>query len=429
MSNVNTTQGLVVLAKSDPYPASIQEAVWSLVSASNDTIFSTWYNTTYETGDLACNVNDDGVFTFTGQYNGTGRESYRYFTNNSVGEWSAVNLWPGDFFLTPLWSNSTTPDPFILFTPLGLPPDNNNTDFMPTEGKDSTPFMAQFRFEAENNVSTVDNTTLRIGFGSNVSAEWWYRYSTSYLTETNGTVRSVRYGNESLWVLMETGSPYYVTLNNITYPRFNRTLAIYNDTSPFYLTKYPVPLLSTPWDLTCYESEIQTWAVFGNKMYYSCRSDNETAQTGHLYSFDTTTNQMFGPVDTNISCTGKRSLTLVPGKPGSPSPAYGLVSDSKSISILDLGPTNYGNCTTFYNNGSGFVQANAIIEALSSQPQCFENCTSSTVTAAIAGGIVVGVAVVMFVSGLAMLYRRRTMKQQKLAPDASREAALDTIEK
>ncbi|KAF8915980.1 hypothetical protein BGZ52_000377 [Haplosporangium bisporale] len=138
---------------------------------------------------------------------------------------------------------------------------------------------------------------------------------------------------------------------------------------------------------------------------------------------------MFGPVDTNISCTGKRSLTLVPGKPGSPSPAYGLVSDSKSISILDLGPTNYGNCTTFYNNGSGFVQANAIIEALSSQPQCFENCTSSTVTAAIAGGIVVGVAVVMFVSGLAMLYRRRTMKQQKLAPDASREAALDTIEK
>ncbi|KAI9232030.1 MAG: hypothetical protein BYD32DRAFT_429386 [Podila humilis] len=180
-ADVNTTQGLVVLAKSDPYPASIQEAVWSLVSASNDTIFSTWYNTTYETGDLACNVNDDGVFTFTGQYNGTGRESYRYFTNNSVGEWSAVNLWPGDFFLTPLWSNSTTPDPFILFTPLGLPPDNNNTDFMPTEGKDSTPFMAQFRFEAENNVSTVDNTTLRIGFGSNVSAEWWYRYSTSYL--------------------------------------------------------------------------------------------------------------------------------------------------------------------------------------------------------------------------------------------------------
>lgn len=70
---------------------------------------------------------------------------------------------------------------------------------------------------------------------------------------------------------METGDPYYVTLNNITYPRFNRTLAIYNDTSPFYLAKDPVPNLTTPWNLTCYESEIQTWAVFGNMMYYSCR--------------------------------------------------------------------------------------------------------------------------------------------------------------
>lgn len=180
----NTTQGLLVLAKSDPYPASIQKAKWSLVSTSNDAMFSTWYNTTYETGDLACNVNDDGVFTFTGQYNGTGRESYRYFTNNSVGEWSTVSLWPSDFFLTPLWSNSTTPDPFILFTPLGLPPDddnNNNTNFMPTQGKNSTPLMAQFRFEAENNISTVDNSTLRIGFGSFSDAGWWYRYSTSHL--------------------------------------------------------------------------------------------------------------------------------------------------------------------------------------------------------------------------------------------------------
>lgn len=124
-----------------------------------------------------------------------------------------------------------------------------------------------------------------------------------------------------------------------------------------------------------------------------------------------------------------RSLTLVPGKPGSPSPAYGLLSDSKTISILDLGPTNYGHCTTFKKNGNSFVQADVVIKAFSSQPQCLENCTSSTVPAAIVGGIVAGVAVAMVFSGLAMLYRRRTMRQRKLAPDASREEALDTIEK
>lgn len=176
-----TKQGLVVLAKSDSYPASMQAAKWSLVSVSNSSIFSTWYNSTYETGDLTCNVNDDGVFTFTGQYNGTGRESYRYYINTAASGWSAVSLWPSDFFLTPLWTNATSPDPFVLFTPPELPPDNNNTEFEPTQGKYSTPLMAQFRFEAEKNASIVDNSTLRIGFGSDNPAGWWYRYSTSHL--------------------------------------------------------------------------------------------------------------------------------------------------------------------------------------------------------------------------------------------------------
>lgn len=120
---------------------------------------------------------------------------------------------------------------------------------------------------------------------------------------------------------------------------------------------------------------------------------------------------------------------MVPGKPGSPSPAYGLMTDSKSIAVLDLSPTNYGHCTTFKNDGKGFVQANAMIEAFNSEPQCLENCTSSTATTAVVGSILAGVAVVMVMSGLAVLYHRRTTKQRKLAPDASREEALDTIEK
>ncbi|KAF9207689.1 hypothetical protein BGZ59_011008 [Podila verticillata] len=221
---------------------------------------STWYNTTYDTGDLVCNVNGDGVFTFTGQCK-----------------------------------------------------DKNNTDFAPTQGKYSTSFIALF--ETEKNASIVENSTLRIG-------------------DTNGTVRSVRYENDNLWVLMEVGNPYY--------------------------------------DLKCYESEIQTWAVFGDKMYYSCQNDDKNSDgavpTGHLCSYDRAMKQTQGPVDKDPACTGRRSLILVPGKPGTPSPAYWLVNTSTSFAVLDLSVENYGHCTTFDSNDQNLFRLDDMIETPSQVP-------------------------------------------------------------
>ncbi|KAF9377307.1 hypothetical protein CPC16_011896 [Podila verticillata] len=74
----------------------------------------------------------------------------------------------------------------------------------------------------------------------------------------SGTVQSVRYGNRRLWVVMETGDLCYVTLNSITYPRYNRTLAVFTFTSPYQLKSPPASMVTTPRNLTCYESEIQT---------------------------------------------------------------------------------------------------------------------------------------------------------------------------
>lgn len=88
------------------------------------------------------------------------------------------------------------------------------------------------------------------------------------MTTTNGTVLSVRYGNEKLWAVMTNGSPYNVTLNNYIYPRYHQTLAVFPFTAPYNLTSPPAAVVATPWDLTCYGSE--NWAAFGGKIYYSC---------------------------------------------------------------------------------------------------------------------------------------------------------------
>lgn len=90
--------------KSDPYPTSIQKARWTVVSTSISTMFANRYNSIYESDDLFCTVDDNEVFMFIGQYNGTGRESYRFdpltakgsyydtFRKNSTGEWDRLSL-------------------------------------------------------------------------------------------------------------------------------------------------------------------------------------------------------------------------------------------------------------------------------------------------------------------------------------------------
>ncbi|KAG0074985.1 hypothetical protein BGZ93_006692 [Podila epicladia] len=352
---------LAVLVKSDPFPASIHDAKWTVVSTYNTYNFSGLGDIFGDSGDLSCTVNDSGVFVFTGPYNGNRRRSYRYYPNNSTGECSG------------------------------------------------SPFLVEYKFQQPTNVSVVVTPRIRVGYGSNDingPRGSWYWTTSSRLTKTNGTSVSVRYGDEKLYVVMETGSPYYVSLNNVAYPRYHRTLAVYPFTVPYYLGWFPISNLTTPWNLNCYEDEMQTWAVFGDMVYYSCRDDNGTALTGHLYTYDSTKNLTLGPVDTDVACTGRRSLTLVPGKPGLPSPAYGLVSTSTMYAQLDLTPENYGRCTSFQNDGSTSFQVNA----------CFG--TSCTNTAAIIGGVVGGVALLLICIALALFHRRRTKKKKQQEADA-----------
>ncbi|KAF9379001.1 hypothetical protein CPB97_009219 [Podila verticillata] len=129
-----------------------------------------------------------------------------------------------------------------------------------------------YKLEKPKNVLIVVTPRIRIGYEGKEDDESWSYYPSSYLADpNNGTVRSVPYGNERLWVVMVTGNLYYVTLNSITYPRYNRTLAVFPFTSPYQLESPPASIVTTPRNLTCYESEIQTCAVFGDKMYYSDR--------------------------------------------------------------------------------------------------------------------------------------------------------------
>lgn len=66
-TNDKTQQELVALVKSDPYPASIQAARWTVVSNSSSKYFSRWYYRYTMSGDLSCTVDDNGVFMFTGR--------------------------------------------------------------------------------------------------------------------------------------------------------------------------------------------------------------------------------------------------------------------------------------------------------------------------------------------------------------------------
>lgn len=71
---------------------------------------------------------------------------------------------------------------------------------------------------------------------------------------------------------METGTPYYARMNNYTYAKHHRTLAVFPFTAPYTVTSPPASVVTAPWDLTCeYYYEVQTLAVFGGKIYYVCQ--------------------------------------------------------------------------------------------------------------------------------------------------------------
>ncbi|KAG0074086.1 hypothetical protein BGZ92_003534 [Podila epicladia] len=237
---------------------------------------------------------------------------------------------------------------------------------------------------------------------------------------------------------METGIPYYGRIYNYTYTKYHRTLAVFPFTAPYTVTSPPAAIVTAPWDLTCeYYFDIHTLAVFGGKIYYICPNDEKSVRTGHLYTYDSATNQTLGPVETHPYCTGKRSLTLVPGKPGAASPAYGLVSDSDSFGVLNLSLEDYGRCTNYKSDSRNLFQVDDMIEApMPDPPECLESCTEMKAIGAMFGGIFGGIAVLLICCCLMVrnCRQKKARRRQEAATltiavaAASEEAALHTIE-
>ncbi|KAG0016736.1 hypothetical protein BGZ81_011072 [Podila clonocystis] len=440
-TNDKTEQELVALVRSDPYPTSIQEARWTVVSTSTSGKFSEWYERYYGAGDLSCSVDDNGVFIFTGPYSNNERRSYRFdpqalksdyyetFPKNTTGEWAALVLSFGSRYF-PRTYNPSSPEPFLLFSVNEASSTHNDTSTGLVQGANSKQFMVQYKFMGQKNVDYVDSSPM-IEYATIGASGYTNNYKSSNLTtNTNGTVLSIRYRNEKLWVVMETGTPYYGHINNYTYARYHRTLAVFPFTAPYNLSSPPVSIATTPWDLTCEENEIQTWGAFGDKIYFSCRSGDWAA---HLYTYDSATNETQGPVETDRSCTGKRSLTLVPGKPGSLSPAFGLVSDSTSFGVLDLRLENYGRCTRFESDGKSLFLVDETVEAPKPDPpECLESCTEWKAMKALIGGVAGAIAALVICCCLMAWYcskKRQREREPVFVAVGADEVVLETIEK
>ncbi|KAF9370620.1 hypothetical protein CPC16_003580, partial [Podila verticillata] len=155
--------------------------------------------------------------------------------------------------------------------------------------------------------------------------------------------------------------------------------------------------------------------------------------SAHLYTYDSATNQTQSPVETSTACTYQK-MTLVSGKPGSPSPAYGLMITDYRLAVLDLSPENYGRCREYDSDGSRFLQVNAMIEAPTEPEECLETCTEMKAMAAFFGGIFGGIAVLLICICLTVRHclrkrrRKRELAAVAVATSASEEVALDTIE-
>ncbi|KAG0016735.1 hypothetical protein BGZ81_011071 [Podila clonocystis] len=437
---------LVALVKSDPYPVSIQEAKWTVVDNTDSRLFSYWYNRHYESGDLSCTVDDNGVFMFTGQYNNGARTSYRYDPlapkdKNTTGGWT--RLFTDSQYSSYIYpsSSSSSPDPFILFNVNGRNntknTNSNDTTLVP-EGSNSTQFILLYKFGSSRSISSVPSIHYWSFNSSGYTQDSRQSNLVNYAvgkTTNNGTTLSVRYGSGKLWAVMETGDPYYGSLNNVNYPRYRRTLAVFPFTAPYTVTSPPTLVATTPWDLTCsYYDEIKTLAVFGGKIYYICRNGESSDKKGHMYTYDSAANQTLGPFETDEYCIGKRSLTLVPGKPGTVSPAYGLVSVTDSFGVLDLSPENYGRCTNHESDGRNLFRVDDMIEAPKPDPpECLETCTEMKAINALFGGIFGGIAVVLICCCLSIRRcQQKKRRKQALAAAAvvvtSEEVALDAIE-
>lgn len=209
-TNDKTGPEMVALVKSDPYPASIQEAKWTVVNNTTSRFFSSWYNRYYMSGDLSCTVDDNGVFIFTGQYSSSGaRNSYRYdplaprdanhktLPTNATGEWTAL-ITDSQYSSFPYyWGSSSDPDPFILFNANGKnnannTNNNNATTSVPSQGSNSTQFMLQYKFGNSRGINSVPSIHYWTFNSSGYPQDSKHSYLVSYSVGKGGTRRESR---------------------------------------------------------------------------------------------------------------------------------------------------------------------------------------------------------------------------------------------
>lgn len=152
-SYYSSSRELVALVKSDPYPVSIQEAKWTVVSTATSKRFSDWYSYNYGSDDMSCTVDDNGVFMFAGNYSGSGQVAYRYDplaptgpyyetrTKNNTGDWSPLTA-----SIDMSWFSTSTKS-YSLFSVSG----RNANDGTPSEslqGSNSTQFVVEYNFKS-----------------------------------------------------------------------------------------------------------------------------------------------------------------------------------------------------------------------------------------------------------------------------------------
>ncbi|KAF9411379.1 hypothetical protein BGZ94_001368 [Podila epigama] len=379
-------QEFVVLVKSDPYPESIKTARWTVVSTSVSSTFGVWYDRN-DSNDLVCSVNDDGVFTFTGPYNHMERQTYLYdpqarkdpsrqtTTEGTLGEWIQLRTVRATANTGIMWSTGSAPEPFALVNIK-----NNNTGNSTNQTDATSQAMFWYKFYEAYRAPTIVYSTFDSLGQINRSQ------SIVISDKLNGTVQSIRYGDEKLWVILGTNMQAETTLVTIPF-------------SPPYNLTSPATLLSitpiTSWHLSCNEWPVQTSAVFGGKLYFTCRSNSMR----HLYIYDSATNKTEGPFSTKNDYKHHRSLTLVPGKPGILSPAYGLLCTASSVSVLDLKPGDtFGQFDTFESGSKGNFKVEVVDlqPPKQEEPECLETCTEMRALATIIGSCV-GAGVVLLI--------------------------------
>ncbi|KAF9428791.1 hypothetical protein BGZ94_001015, partial [Podila epigama] len=157
------------------------------------------------------------------------------------------------------------------------------------------------------------------------------------ITEANGVVHSLQYGDGQLYIVLKYGEE----LPSPPYPKltYNRTLTYFPFNAPWTLTSPPAQLLSVPWDLDCKDtiaSDLSKTGVAHNSFYYICQRPSDTSLS-NLYTFDSTTKVRLGPYPVNFGVARTEDMVLTYGPDNKGSPQFAIVP-------------NYVNNTFYYTS-------------------------------------------------------------------------------